>query len=189
MGHYVSMQRRGAGAEIDRFLDAWFRVRQLIQAANFNRFQSAGLSATQFMTLNLLPEDGHGIAIGELARQMNLAPSTVAKTVDSLQARNLVARVRSEEDGRLVLLRITAHGRRLQNTAAGQFREQMGGIFAAMSPQARRGLVEGLEALLRVGEDKALASPSHTVTSSHAEGAPPGAAVRAPRNARRSRPR
>jgi DNA-binding MarR family transcriptional regulator len=170
------MQRRGAGAEIDRFLDAWFQVRQLIQAANFNRFQSAGLSATQFMTLNLLPDDGRGIAIGELARRMNLAPSTVAKTVNSLEARSLLARVRSAEDGRLVLLRITSQGRRLQNTAAGQFRNQIGGIFAAMSPQARRGLVEGLEALLRASENKTLG------------GATSDAAVRVAHSARRSRP-
>jgi len=41
--------------EVARFLDAWFAARQHIQASNFNRFQGTGLSATQFMTLNLLP--------------------------------------------------------------------------------------------------------------------------------------
>jgi DNA-binding MarR family transcriptional regulator len=186
MRQYGSMQKRRTGAHLDRFLDAWFRVRQLIQAANFNRFQSAGLSATQFMTLNVLPDDEHGIAIGELARQMNLAPSTVAKTVDSLQARKLVARVRSAQDGRLVLLRITAQGRRLQNTAAGQFRDQIGGIFAAMSPQERRGLVDGLEALLRIGSPQNAATE---VATPRADGAALGTAVRAARSARRSRPR
>lgn len=144
------MQRRTGSVDVEHFLDAWFRVRQMIQAANFNRFQSAGLSATQFMTLNLLPEDGSGIAMGELARRMNLAASTVAKTVDSLETRRLVARVRSTEDGRLVLLRATAQGRRLQNAAAGQFREQISRMFDAMSADERRGLIEGLEALLRV---------------------------------------
>jgi hypothetical protein len=39
--------------EATRFIAAWMRLRQVIQAANFNRFQQAGLSATQFMTLNV----------------------------------------------------------------------------------------------------------------------------------------
>jgi hypothetical protein len=32
--------------EISRFLHAWMAVRQLIQAANFNRLEREGLSAT-----------------------------------------------------------------------------------------------------------------------------------------------
>ena len=44
--------------ETTRFLEAWMQVRQMVQAANFNRFQRAGLSATQFMTLNVIPKDG-----------------------------------------------------------------------------------------------------------------------------------
>ncbi len=39
----------------------------------------------QFMALNLLPRKGESISIGDLARQMNLRPATVAKTVDSLE--------------------------------------------------------------------------------------------------------
>ena len=78
--------------EVERFLAAWFAVRQWIQAANFNHFQKAGLSATQFMTLNLLPENGDKLSIGDLARRMNLKAATVAKTVDSLEARKMLAR-------------------------------------------------------------------------------------------------
>ena len=136
--------------EVARFLEAWFSVRQFIQAANFNRFQGAGLSATQFMTLNLLPSTGEGLAVGELAQRLNLKPATVAKTVDSLEARNMVARAKSASDKRLVLVKITKAGTTLQNRAHGQFQEQIATLFKGMLPEEREGLIKGLESLVRV---------------------------------------
>lgn len=135
--------------EVTRFLEAWFGVRQFIQAANFNRFHGAGLSATQFMTLNLLPSDGEGISMGDLARRMNLKAATVAKTVDSLEARHMVARVRDVVDKRVVLVRATETGVELQNAANGQFRAQVERIFRAMAPEEREGLIRGLESVIR----------------------------------------
>lgn len=139
-----------AKGEVARFLDAWFAARQHIQASNFNRFQGTGLSATQFMTLNLLPADGAGIAIGELARRMNLKPATVAKTVDSLEARDMIVRVRSAPDKRLVMVKITSAGMKLQNSANSQFSRQIGKLFKAMLPEERQGLIAGLESLMHV---------------------------------------
>jgi DNA-binding MarR family transcriptional regulator len=164
--------------EIGKFLAAWLEVRQIIQAANFNHFQRAGLSATQFMTLNLLPERDVGISIGELARRMNLKPATVARTVDSLEARKMLARSRSTADGRLILVRITKAGRLLQNAAAENFRGHMGLLFQAMAAPQRRALVTGLESL--VSAAKLLGG---SVTP-----APPPASP-AKRNARQSPPR
>lgn len=144
-----------------RFLDAWFAVRQFIQAANFNRFQGAGLSATQFMTLNLLPADGNGISMGELARRMNLQPATVAKTVDSLEAREMVKRVRQAPDRRVVLVQITKAGADLQNAANGQFQKLMESLFLAMPPEDRDGLIRGLESLVRSAAEAGVsASPA-----------------------------
>ncbi len=177
------MNRRVGKGEIARFLHAWFAVRQVIQAANFNRFQGAGLSATQFMALNLLPA-GEGIAIGELARRMNLSPATVAKTVDSLQARNMVTRRRDVhgKDKRVVFVEATAAGVQLQNAARGHFQAHIEKLFRAMPFADRNGLIVGLEALARAAalprnaEDPARLSPG--------EGAVPAAT----HNSRKSPP-
>ncbi|MBV9224597.1 MAG: MarR family transcriptional regulator [Acidobacteriaceae bacterium] len=139
--------------EVTRFLTAWFAVRQVIQAANFNHFHKAGLSATQFMTLNLLPENGDSITIGELARRMNLKPATVAKTVDSLEKREMLSRTKSTADGRLVLVKITKQGSKLQNAAVGQFREQISDIFRTIPANDRAALVNGLESFVRAASD------------------------------------
>lgn len=172
--------------ELTRFLDSWFAVRQYIQATNFNRFQGAGLSATQFMTLNLLPSGGEGIAIGELARRMNLKPATVAKTVDSLEARNLIARVRAAPDKRVVHIQITRAGEDLQNLANGSFRAQIAAVFAAMPAAERSGLILGLESLIRA------ASPHNQPAAPNLRPVPrvgPGGAQQVSRSSRQSQPK
>lgn len=133
---------------VTRFLDAWLGARQIIQAANFNRFQKAGLSATQFMILNLLPDGSKDMTLSELAARMNLGTATVAKTIDSLEARGLLTRTRNERDRRIVLLRVTEEGRALQNAASSEFHNHMAALFRKLAPAERTGLVHGLEALL-----------------------------------------
>lgn len=140
--------------EIERFLGAWFAIRQVIQAANFNRFHKAGLSATQFMILNILPELPDGLTISTLAAKTNLAPSTIVKTVDTLQERGMVARVQNDADRRSVLVKITARGSKLQNTAAGQFRDQIARLFRSMPRKDRDALVKGLESLVQAANSK-----------------------------------
>lgn len=143
-----------ASREIERFLDAWFAIRQVIQAANFNRFHKAGLSATQFMILNILPELPDGLTISALAAKTNLAPATIVKTVDSLQERSMVSRVQNEADRRSVIVKITARGSKLQNTAAGQFRDQIARLFRSMPRTDRDALVKGLESLVQAAHSK-----------------------------------
>src|SRR5579883_138367 len=147
------MQSGVPEVELTRFLEAWVAARQLIQAANFNRFHKEGLSATQFMTLNVLPGQESAIPMGELARLLNLKPATVAQTINSLEERGLVARQRGEQDRRQILLRITAKGAQLQNTATGQFKSQMAAIFERMEPGKRDQLVSGLEQFVQAGQE------------------------------------
>lgn len=143
--------KKAAKLEVSRFLAAWLSTRQLIQAANFNRFQAAGLSATQFMTLNLLPATPPGMTLTELARRMNLGPATLTRTVDTLEQRALLTRTRSEADRRQILLAVTPKGRALQNAASTEFHAHIAALFHELSGQQRSGLVDGLEALVRAG--------------------------------------
>jgi DNA-binding MarR family transcriptional regulator len=130
-------------AETERFLAAWMAVRQMVQAANFNRFAKAGLSATQFMTLNVIPQEG--LSLSELARRLNLSPSTLNETVNSLAARGMVERSPDPDDRRKVRIRATPEGATMQNSASEEFHNAMAGLFARMSPKGRRELLAGLE--------------------------------------------
>ena len=134
--------------ETTRFLEAWMQVRQMVQAANFNRFQRAGLSATQFMTLNVIPKDG--MTLSELARKLNLGASTLNQTVNSLEERGLVVRTRDAGDARKVNICATPEGEEMQNSASQEFHQYMAGLFGQMSKARREGLLAGLEAMVKL---------------------------------------
>jgi len=162
---------RAMEAETGRFLAAWMHVRQVVQAANFNRFHKAGLSATQFMTLNVIPKEG--LTLTQLARRLNLSSASLKKTVDSLEERGLVSRRRSVEDARKVDILNTLQGTRLQNTASGEFHRFMVELFTAMPEAERRGLLTGLERMVKLSPLEN-ADSSQERTTPHAEAAPRG---------------
>ncbi len=136
--------------ETTRFIATWMQLRQVIQAANFNRFQQAGLSATQFMTLNVVPKEG--MTLSELARKLNLSAATLNATVNSLEERGLVGRARQAGDARKVSIRATKKGEAMQNSASLEFHAFMAGLFARMSKTRREGLLTGLEQMVEFSQ-------------------------------------
>lgn len=136
--------------ETTRFLTAWMQVRQIVQAANFNRFQRAGLSATQFMTLNIIPQEG--ITLSGLARKLNLSAATLNETVNSLEERGLVSRTRDTVDARKVNISATPAGEEMQNSSSQDFHTFMSGLFEQMSKTRREGLLAGLEQIIKLSQ-------------------------------------
>ncbi len=128
--------------QAEQFLQSWFEVRRLIQTLNFNRFQSQGLSATQFTLLNVLNID-RTTTVTELARRLNVHAATVVRSLDSLESRGLIVRARNPEDRREVLVSATDQGRAMQNSARGAFTDHILQIFDSMSDQGREALVRG----------------------------------------------
>ena len=121
----------------------------MVQGANFNRFQRAGLSATQFMTMNVIPAEG--MTLTEMARRLNLSTATLNATVNSLEERGMVRRARDAKDGRRVIISVTREGEAMQNAASREFHEYMAGLFGQMSRTRREGLLAGLEQMVRLG--------------------------------------
>ncbi|WP_162601365.1 MarR family winged helix-turn-helix transcriptional regulator [Occallatibacter savannae] len=129
-------------AQAEQFLNAWFEVRQLIQALNLSRFKQEGLSATQFMVINVLNPAGPTTAV-ELAERLNVHPATIVRTLDGLEERKLIGRTRNVEDRREVHVTLTAKGRELQNSARGGVGRQIATIFCSMSETGRDALLAG----------------------------------------------
>ena len=136
--------------ETTRFIAAWMKLRQIIQAANFNRFQRAGLSATQFMTLNVVPDEG--LTLTELARKLNLSPATLSETINSLEERGLVRRRRHAGDARRIAIRATKKGKEMQNSASEEFHAFISGLFRRVSKTQREGILTGLEQIITLNE-------------------------------------
>lgn len=69
-----------------------------------------GLTNAQWIPLYKL-HLGHGSTAAELARECNLDAGAMTRTLDRLEAKGLVLRMRSQEDRRVVKLELTDAGR------------------------------------------------------------------------------
>lgn len=65
-----------------------------------------------FVTLRILAENGNRMTAGELAKKTGVTTARVAAILKSLSKKNYVVRVRSENDGRSVVVTLTPEGLR-----------------------------------------------------------------------------
>ena len=73
-----------------------------------------GITYPQYLVLNLLwSEDGQ--TVGNLARQLDLEPSTLTPLLKRLEASGHVTRARNPQNERQVLIHVTARGRALRS--------------------------------------------------------------------------
>ncbi len=133
--------------QVEEFLSVWFEVRQQIQNLNTKRSRQEDLSVTQFMVLALLENapEANPPTISSLATHLNLDPTTVLRSVDSLENRNLVERRRDKKDRRLVFIGLTEAGRQTQKQSYSGFKERLAIIFNLMSEEGREALIKGFK--------------------------------------------
>jgi DNA-binding MarR family transcriptional regulator len=114
------------------------------------RSGSHELSRTEVGALLTLLEGPRRIT--ELAATEALAQPTVTQLVDKLQERGLVERERSGEDGRVVLVAISARGREQLEALRSRAREVMREILSELSDAELDDLVAAGETLGRLVE-------------------------------------
>jgi DNA-binding MarR family transcriptional regulator len=104
------------------------RVGQAFRAVNVatrrlrgrqSQYRGGKLSYAQ-MSLLFGLDRSVGVSARELAEYAVLSPATVTQMLEALEAEGLVARVRSAEDRRVVLTRLTEHGEELMGAHKAQ---------------------------------------------------------------------
>ena len=113
--------------------------------------QPGDLSFAQFRLLAVL-EDEDGCRAGELAEQAGVSPATVSGMLDTLEQMGMVVRVRSEEDRRVVMTRLTDAGRRARDARRREVRAAFARALAgldthelAAAPRLLRVLADAME--------------------------------------------
>lgn len=97
--------------------------------------ESVGLTAQHYQALlALCAAPGRGVAINDLAQELLIRHNSAVGLVDRLAVQGLVSREPSAEDGRKVLVRLTAKGDRMLEKLAGVHREELRRI----GPQLRQ---------------------------------------------------
>jgi DNA-binding MarR family transcriptional regulator len=129
-----------------------FRLRraQLAVVQDFQRDAPIHLPPGQFGILVII-ESNPEMTQQQLCDGIGVGKSTFAITLDRLADRGLIRRVRSEEDRRRNLLRITAKGAVTLRALTAHAERHERRVFAALSAEERETLLEALE---RIGEPK-----------------------------------
>lgn len=91
--------------EIDVLLN---NILALIKSKNRRLMESYGITPLQYRALSLINDKTP--TMGDLCDLLYLSSSTVTDLVDRLESNNLVKRIRSKEDRRVIILEITEEG-------------------------------------------------------------------------------
>ncbi|MFI6520635.1 MarR family winged helix-turn-helix transcriptional regulator [Spirillospora sp. NPDC050679] len=87
-----------------------------------------------------------GISVRDLAAELHAIPSSASRLCDRLVAANLLARLPSDADRRLVELRLTAQGEELMRDLTRQRRLDLEAVLDRLTAEQRDRLLEGLTA-------------------------------------------
>jgi DNA-binding MarR family transcriptional regulator len=84
----------------------------------------------------------------ELVAYLNLAKSTVSRLVKNLVKRGWVAQVQSEQDGRVMVLQLTANGEKIAGQIATARQTKFQQVLIHIPPDQQVGVVEALAILV-----------------------------------------
>jgi len=97
--------------------------------------------------------------IGSLSAALRVELSTMSRNVSLMERNGYLLRARNADDGRVVLVRLTAKGRNALATLRCGERDVLGEVFDRLSPAERAGVVRALETLRgRLGDETGAAA-------------------------------
>ncbi len=125
---------------------AWTELRRGASMSGIRRYirgDDEALAQGQMDALDLLARGDR--TMRGLAERLRIDPSTATRAVQSLVSDGLAERYPSPDDGRVVMVRITADGRRLHASADARRSHVMAQLLGEFSPEERSDLAGMLE--------------------------------------------
>ena len=110
------MLRRELKEDLDRIVETIIYLVTESRRLSKEEASRYGVTATQLSVLKLLHEIGD-LSLGTLSKEIRAHNSTVTGIVDRMEAAGLVERVRSEEDRRVWIIRLSAGGKKVAERA------------------------------------------------------------------------
>jgi MarR family transcriptional regulator, organic hydroperoxide resistance regulator len=144
-------QEAGAPADADDdgdFQTAFWSAKHALAHASAAAFAQHGVhEGQQFVLRCLWREDG--LSPGEIARRLGLSTPTVTRAATRMTAAGLLRREPHPSDRRLVRLRLTDRGRKLEKIIDEETRQLTERALATLSAAEREALVAALEQIRR----------------------------------------
>jgi DNA-binding MarR family transcriptional regulator len=117
--------------------------------------QSPAVPPAQLRVLTIIEANRH-TNMSRLAEALDVVPSSASRLCDRLEATGLLRRVADPRDRREVRLVLTSSARRLLDDLRERRRDALTTVLDRMTPAARQGLVDALDAFATaadVGEE------------------------------------
>ncbi|MEW2506577.1 MULTISPECIES: MarR family transcriptional regulator [unclassified Amycolatopsis] len=132
------------------------RVSRLIDTELARTFAKHGLDAASFDVLATLrrSDPPHRLTPTELMRTAMVTSGAVTQRLDRLEDRGLIARSRSETDGRGIVVALTVEGRALIDRALPDHLDTEHRVLDALDPHAQAALADALRVLLESFGDR-----------------------------------
>lgn len=137
------------GKKADLALSMWVKLARAFTTfgkRSFENIKTFGLTEAQFGALECLGHLGP-MTIGELCRKQLVSGGNMTVVVDNLGKLGLVERVRSENDRRVVLVRLTAKGKKLFDGIFGKHAEHITKLASVLTEQEQKELARLLKKL------------------------------------------
>lgn len=124
------------------------RIRLYLEGAATRSLAKLGSNLSQYTVLAILDEQGE-LTMGVLARHLGTTMGAVTNLVDKLVRAGRVDRQRSDQDRRVVRVRVLQPGRDLVASVTRDTAEYLAGYFAAVSPDQRGIVVDVMARLVK----------------------------------------
>ncbi len=110
-----------------------------------------GVTGPQLWALKTISREG-SLPLGELSKKMYLDPSTISGVIDRLESKGYVARDRSQEDRRVVNVRLTPEGESLVKKAPNPAQGKMIHGLRRLSEDELSAIYHSVEKLVEIME-------------------------------------
>lgn len=130
-----------------RVLDNLRRIVQAVRHSSAQVNGPDGITSAQLLILKTV-EAHPGISVTDLAALTLTHQSSVSEVIGRLEARDLIARLRSAGDGRRREIQLTTAGRQVLAQPVETIQETLIGAMAALPPETLAALDAGLDALI-----------------------------------------
>lgn len=112
-------------------------------------FEDMGLTLPQSLVIGTLLHFGE-MKITELSQRLNLSNSTISGIVDRLEKQQLVARNRSQEDRRIVYVKLTPKFKKVFRGIYKKTEETFAELLNAGTPEEIEQIIAGLNTLKKI---------------------------------------
>jgi DNA-binding MarR family transcriptional regulator len=135
-------------AEVDQILEAILYLYTESRRITKELARRADLTGPQLTVLKMLESFGD-LSLSELSERIRAQNSTVTGIIDRMELSNLVARVRSTEDKRVVYIKLTDKGARIARDITVEPMEIFRNALDSLSPGDTRDLLRILTKIAR----------------------------------------